>query len=72
MSAKTANVVVGGIDLVVEFDHQPLEPETLTYPGCPESVEITNVSVNGIDFAVEWLSNYFIELMEEQVLEECV
>lgn len=72
MSAKTANVTVQGIDMTVEFNHQPQEAQTATYPGCPESVEITNVSVNGIDFATEWLSNYFIELMEEQVLEECV
>lgn len=72
MSAKTGNVTVGGIDLVVEFDHQPKEAQTMTYPGCEESIEITNVSVNGIEFAVEWLSNYFIELMEEQVLEGCV
>lgn len=72
MSAKTANVTVQGIDMTVEFNHQPQEAQTATYPGCPESVEITEVQVKGFYFATEWLSNYFIEFIEEKVLEECI
>lgn len=33
----------------VDFDRQPKEQETLTYPGCPESVEINEVCVKSIN-----------------------
>ncbi len=69
MKAKTANVTVKGIDIDVEFDHQPKEHQTRTYPGCPESVCLTEVKIKGVDLALELLSNLFIELIEEKVLE---
>ena len=72
MATKKANVTVHGIDLAVEFDHQPKEAQTRTYPGCEEKLEITDVSFKDIPFATHWLSNYFIELIEEQILERCV
>ncbi len=72
MNSKTVNVTVPCIDMQVEFDHQPKESETLTYPGCPESVCLTEVKIKGVDLALELLSNLFIELIEEVVLEECV
>jgi len=71
MSTKTATVTVQGVDIAIEFDHQPKEAETLTYPGCPESVEITEVQIKGFYLATEWLSNYFIELIEAEALKEC-
>lgn len=44
-----AEVTVAGIDFYVEFDYQPKEAETLTYPGCNESIDITGVSMQGIE-----------------------
>lgn len=35
--------------LDVEWNHQPLEPETLEYPGCPESMEVDGAYVDGVD-----------------------
>lgn len=35
--------------LVVEFDYQPAERQTWDYPGCAESIDITAITINGID-----------------------
>ena len=35
--------------LDVEWNHQPLEPETLEYPGCPESWRLIGAYVDGVD-----------------------
>lgn len=35
--------------LDVEWNHQPFEPETLTYPGCPESITVDGAYVDGVD-----------------------
>lgn len=36
-------------NMVVEFDYQPAERQTLEYPGCDESIDITSVTINGVD-----------------------
>ena len=35
----------GEFDVRIHYDYQPAEPATLEYPGCDESVEITDVEV---------------------------
>ena len=35
--------------LDVEWNHQPFEPQTLTYAGCPESMEVDGAYVDGVD-----------------------
>ena len=44
-----AEITIDGITFNVDFDRQPKEQETLTYPGCPESVEINEVCVKSIN-----------------------
>jgi len=39
------------IDLLVEFDYQPAEPQELNYPGCEEKIELTHIKTHeGIYF----------------------
>ena len=66
-----------GIELDVEFDYQPYEPDVWTlsngdpgYPGCPESVELTEIYYRGEDFW-ELLEDY-VDQIEELVLEQGV
>jgi len=42
-------IEVDGHILDVEWNHQPYEPETLTYPGCQESMEVDGAYVDGVD-----------------------
>lgn len=37
------------IPVTVEFDYQPSEKQTLTYPGCQEDADITAVVFNTVD-----------------------
>jgi len=46
-----------GVDFDVEFDYQPYEPDVFYlsngdpgYPGCPEYVELSDISYKGVDF----------------------
>lgn len=52
------------VELEIEFDYQPFEPET----GCPESVEITAVIFNGTDITDFILEFGDIEEIEKLVL----
>lgn len=36
-------------NMVVEFDYQPAERQTWEHPGCDESIDITSVTINGVD-----------------------
>lgn len=42
-------IEIAGHVLDVEWNHQPFEPETLEYPGCPESMEVDGAYVDGVD-----------------------
>jgi len=42
-------IKVNDMVLDVEWNHQPYEPETLEYPGCPESIEVDGAYVGGIN-----------------------
>lgn len=63
-------VSVNGIDFQVEFDYQPKEAQTLTYPGCNESVEVTGVSMLGVEIG-EIISSYWLGRIEEELMEMC-
>lgn len=47
MSNHTFKTTKGGVLLEVEFDYQPAEPQSGTYPGCDESVELCSVLIVG-------------------------
>jgi hypothetical protein len=42
-------IEIPGHVLDVEWNHQKFEPETLEYPGCPESMEVDGAYVDGVD-----------------------
>jgi hypothetical protein len=42
-------IEVDDMVLDVEWNHQPFEPETLTYPGCLESITVDGAYVDGVD-----------------------
>ena len=67
----TVVVQVQGITFLVDYDHQKKEHATLTYPGCPESVEINSISVNGSGDITECLSAYCWDLIREKIMEQC-
>ena len=41
--SREAKLEYGGLDLKIEFDYEPEEPQTRDYPGCPDSIEVTEV-----------------------------
>ena len=49
-------VCIKGVDFDIEYDYQPEEAEVRYYsdgsghPGCPESLDITNISHKGVCF----------------------
>ena len=67
-------VIFEEIELEVEFDYQPEEPEerydsNMTgYPGCPEEISITKIEFDGRDLT--WLLMFYedeiLEALEEQ------
>ena len=70
MSSKTATVEIQGRDFEVWYDHQPKEHETLTYPGCDESVEITEVFLESVD-VTEIISENIMGEFKCHILEFC-
>ena len=62
-----AIVDINGLVFDVEFDYQPKEAETLYYPGCNESIDITGVSMLGIEIG-EIISTYWLGRIEEELL----
>ena len=65
-----AIVDINGLLFDVEFDYQPKEAETLYYPGCNESVEVTCVKVQGVEIG-EIISSYWLGRIEEELMEMC-
>jgi hypothetical protein len=63
MSSHTCTYSTDTGDIVIEFDHQPGERMTRTDPGCPESVEITEVIAGGI-FIYEFITPEALETFE--------
>ena len=56
-----------------EYDYQPEEEVTRTYPGCAESVTITSVKLHGEDITEAMLNNApqtFIQQLEDAALED--
>jgi hypothetical protein len=39
------------LDFEVEADYQPMEAATPGFPGCDESITVTQVTLNGVDVA---------------------
>ena len=62
-------IEIEGLTFTCNFDHQPKEPETLTYPGCPESVSINSVLYKGVD-VFELMSDHWRGLIHEKLLEQ--
>lgn len=61
-------VTVGGITFDVEFDYQPKEEATQYYPGAKESIEITGVSMQGVEIG-EIISPYWLGRITEDLME---
>lgn len=64
-----ATIKYRGLELDVEFDYQPEEPEVRYYPdgsgypGCAEEIDVYKVSLNGTD--ITELFDDFTEMEEE-------
>ena len=55
--------------ICVEFDYQPKENRTLTYPGCEASLEITSVMLGDIEL-VNQLTEEQLDYIEESCWDE--
>jgi len=40
---------LGGIEVEIFFDYQPAEQLTRDYPGCPESIQISEVKIDSYE-----------------------
>lgn len=67
MPTITLNSIQYG--LVVEFDYQRAERRTREHPGCDEAVDITAITVNGVDVFDLIESLRGVKKIEEAVLE---
>lgn len=56
-------------DMVVEFDYQPSERQTWDHPGCDESIDITSVTINGVDVCELIINLKGCDRVEELVIE---
>jgi hypothetical protein len=61
-------VTVSGITFDVEFDYQPKEMETMYYPGCNESIDITCVKMQDVEIG-EIINPYWLGRIEETLME---
>jgi len=68
MSQQIVNI--NGLEFDVEFDYQPKEAETLNYPGCNESIDITGVTMQGVEIG-EIIAPYWLGRIEEDLMEMC-
>lgn len=48
MKTHTFETAIDDVDLVVEFDYYPAEPQTYWYPGAPETCEIVSIKSSGV------------------------
>ena len=65
-----AIVDINGLVFDVEFDYQSAEKETLEYPGCPASIDITGVKVQTVEVG-EFISTYWLGRIEEELMGMC-
>ena len=64
-------ITIQGTTFQVDYDYQPKEAETQTYPGCPEEVIINSVKVYGSSIDIhEFMSGYWLGRIEEEILEQ--
>lgn len=67
-------LIISNIVLDIEYDYSPEEAMVMYYsdgsgyPGCPASVDVYNVYVNGADIT-ELLSQSTLEEIEEKLLD---
>ena len=64
-----------GVEFEVEFDYHPAEPmvryysDYSGYPGCGESLEITDIRIRGVDVNELCNTHGITEKLEEQMYE---
>ena len=69
----TAQIKMYGVKFDIEFDYQPAEKMVMYYkdgsgyPGCQESFEITEITIDDLDFYELFESNGLIEEVIEQL-----
>ena len=65
----------GDVHVLCTFDYTPKERRTNTYPGCPASVCVTGVAINGHDVdagvfhpltVAEWEADILAEVLDEE------
>lgn len=61
-------VTIAGITFDVEFDYQPREEATQYYPGAKESIDITGVSMQGVEIG-EIINPYWLGRITEYLME---
>ena len=61
-------VDINGLVFDVEFDYQPMEEATQFYPGAKESIEITGVSMQGVEIG-EIINPYWLGRITEDLME---
>jgi hypothetical protein len=66
---STANITHMGVDLVVTYDYEPAERQTLEYPGCPEQLDVVQVNHKGEDIT-ELLDWEMVESIAQKLLED--
>jgi len=66
MSQQIVNI--NGLEFNVEFDYQPREEATQFYPGCNESIDITGVTMQGVEVG-EIISQYWLDRINEDLME---
>jgi len=60
------------IPVEVEFEYQPKENSTLTYPGCPEIIEVENVFYkDSKHIAQNGFRSYLEEKYGDEILQAC-
>jgi hypothetical protein len=64
------DVILDGIAFNVDFDYQPKEMETMYQPGCQAEIDITCVSMQGIEVG-EIINPYWIDRISETLMEMC-
>jgi hypothetical protein len=57
------------IKVDIGYDYQPEEPMTWNYPGCPEAVEIYEVTLHGTDNEIFIIDADLMNSLEEKILE---
>ena len=65
-------VEVDGFEIPLELgiDYQPEEKMTLEYPGCPESIEISSISLFGFDVPPEHEISKLVDADYDNIFEK--